>query len=112
VEQGYLKSSAIATFSTTTGKSDLFLAHKSISNYSLYTMRFISSTSIVFTVALLSLIAPGVNADVAAVITTPSSGQKINAFDSINVIWYAVTRENPSAVCHHRSLTAGITAGP
>jgi hypothetical protein len=74
-------------------------------------MRFTSNTFIVSTVALLSLITPGVNADVAE-ITTPATGSKWMAYDPIYVEWYVVKRENPSPVCHHSSLTAGITAGP
>jgi hypothetical protein len=54
---------------------------------------------------------PVVNAAVGE-FTTPSPGQTVNALDSIEVTWYAVKRENPSAVCHRRSSTAGITAGP
>jgi hypothetical protein len=110
MEQEYLKSHAFATFTFFT-KSNPFLTHKSTSKYSLYTMRFTSNAFIVSTVALLSLITPGVNAAVAD-ITSPTSGQTINVFSSIEVTWYVVKRENPSAVCNHRSLTAGITAGP
>jgi len=108
VEQEDLKSAAYATFFH---KSYPFLAHKSTSKYSLHTMRFTSNAFIVSTVALLSLITPVVNANVA-VITTPSAGQTVNVFDPIVVTWYVVKRENPSTVCHHRSLTEGITAGP
>ncbi|KAN0106949.1 hypothetical protein V8E52_010617 [Russula decolorans] len=49
-------------------------------------MRFTSNAFIVSTVALLSLITPGVNAAVAD-ITTPTSGQTVNVFDSIVVTW-------------------------
>jgi hypothetical protein len=99
VEQEGLKVSchAFATFFT---KSNPFLTHKSTSKYPPYTMRFTSNAFIVSTVALLSLITPGVNAAVAD-ITTPTSGQTVNVFDSIVVTWYVVKRENPSAVCHH-----------
>jgi hypothetical protein len=106
MEQEYLKSHAFATFTFFT-KSNPFLTHKSTSKYSLYTMRFTSNAFIVSTVALLSLITPGVNAAVAD-ITSPTSGQTINVFSSIEV---TLKRENPSAVCNHRSLTAGIFAG-
>ena len=108
MKQEELKAPAFATFFT---KSNPFLAHISSSKYSLYTMRFTSNAFIVSTVALLSLITPVVNAAVAD-ITTPTTGQTLNVGDSIYVKWYVVKRENPSAVCHHRSLTAGITAGP
>ena len=109
MEQEYLKSSAFASFFT---KSKPFLAHKSTAKYFLYTMRFTSNAFIVSTVALLSLIAPvAADSGDVAQITSPS-GQTLNAFQSIDVSWYVVKRENPGAVCHHRSLTAGITAGP
>jgi hypothetical protein len=111
VEQEYLKSSVFASFFT---KSKPFLAHKSTANakYFLYTMRFTSNAFIVSTVALLSLITTvAADSGDVAQITSPS-GQTLNAFQSIDVSWYVVKRENPGAVCHHRSLTAGITAGP
>ena len=119
MEQEYIKSSAFATFFH---RSNPFLTHKSTSRYIPYTMRFTSNAFIISTAALLSLITPGVNAadatsavnthDSIAVITTPSAGQTVNAFDSIVVAWYVLKMENPSAVCHHRSLTVCITAGP
>ena len=108
MEQEYLNSPSFATFII---KSNPFLTYKSTSKYPPYTMRFTSNAFIVSTVALLSLITQGVNANVA-VITTPSAGQTVNAFDSIVVTWYVVKRENPSTACYHRSLTVGITAGP
>jgi hypothetical protein len=74
-------------------------------------MRFTSNAFIVATVALLSLVTPGVNAFVAE-FTFPAGGEIFNAFEPITVTWYVVKRENQSAVRYHRSLTAGITAGP
>ena len=87
------------------------LIHKSISKHPLCKMRFISNAFIVSTVALLSLMTLAVNANVG-VITTPASGQQLNVLDSIEVTWYVVKRENPGAVCFHRSLTVCIAAGP
>jgi hypothetical protein len=74
-------------------------------------MRFTSNAFIVSTVALLSLITPVVNAAVAN-FKVPTGGQTLMVYDSIYIKWYVVKRENPSAVCHNRSLTAGISAGP
>jgi hypothetical protein len=69
-------------------------------------MRFTSNAFIVSTVVLLSLTTLFVNAAVAE-ITTPASGQTLNVYDSIYVIWYVVKRENPSAVCHHTPSFSG-----
>ena len=54
-------------------------------------MQFASNNFIISTVALLSLITPGVNADVA-VITTPATGSKWMAYSLIYVEWYVVRR--------------------
>jgi hypothetical protein len=76
-------------------------------------MQFTSNAFIVSTVALLSLMTPVVNAAAVADIISPAAGDKLYIGEMLNVKWYVVKRRNPSplAVCHHRSLTAGITAG-
>ena len=58
-------------------------------------MRFTSNAFIVSIVALLSLITPVVNAVDSAVITSPSAGQTLKAFQLVDVTWYVV---NLSAV--------------
>jgi len=58
-------------------------------------MRFTSNAFIFSAVALLSLIIPVVNAVDVAVINSPSAGQKLNAFQLVDVTWYVV---NPSTV--------------
>ncbi|KAF8499598.1 hypothetical protein F5888DRAFT_1802095 [Russula emetica] len=82
-QEEYLKSSAFATSFT---KSNHFSPSNPPPKYSPYTMRFISNAFIVSTVALLSLITPGVNANVAQ-ITNPASGQTFNVHDSVEVTW-------------------------
>ena len=75
-------------------------------------MRFNSNAFILSSVALLSLITPVINADeYVATITSPAGGVEWNEYQVYQVTWYVVKREDPSAVWHHRSLTAGITAG-
>jgi hypothetical protein len=90
------------------------ISHKSTSEHSLHTMRFTSNAFIVSTVALLSLMTPVVNAQYVAtiMITSPAGRATLYALQSYQVTWFAVKREDPSAVWDHRSLTAGITAGP
>jgi type IV secretory pathway protease TraF len=78
-------------------------------------MRFtIPNAFIVSTFAVLSLMAPVANAQVGdvATITKPAAGDTFNAFQSIEVTWYVIRMEIPSAECHHKLLTAGIIAGP
>ena len=59
-------------------------------------MRFTSNAFIVSTVALvLSLITPVVNAVDVAVMNSPSAGQILYAYQSVDVTWYVV---NPSTV--------------
>lgn len=83
------------------------------SKCSLHRMRFTLNAFILSTVALLSLITPLVHADGDAVtVTNPVAGETLNAFESVDVTWYVAKRDNPSAVCHHMSLTADIIAGP
>jgi hypothetical protein len=75
-------------------------------------MRFNSNAFILSTAALLSLITPVVNADeYKATITSPAGGVEWNVYQLYQITWYVVKREDPSAVWHHRSLTARITAG-
>jgi hypothetical protein len=78
-------------------------------------MRFTTwNTFTVSTFALLSLITPVANAvDLNWVgrIVEPAGNQALTAGQNTTVVWYVVKKENPSAVCYRRSLTAGIAAG-
>ena len=56
-------------------------------------MRFTSNAFIISTVALLSLITPVVNANVA-VFTSPTAGEQLNAFQSVDVTWYVGESEH------------------
>lgn len=75
-------------------------------------MRFTFNAFIVSTVSLLSLTIPVLGGGVPGpVITTPFAGQSLTALHPVPVTWCVVKRENPSAVFHHKLLTADITAG-
>jgi len=109
VKQGYLKPPPIAIFSSTSRCANPLQKHI------LHTMRFTTPNAFIMsTFAVLSLMAPVANAQVGnvATITSPAAGVTVNAFQSIEVTWYVIRMENPSSECHHKLLTAGITAGP
>jgi len=78
-------------------------------------MRFtIWNAFVLSSFALVLPIIPVTNADdnFVARITVPRAVDTLYPETPVGVIWYVVKKENPSTVCHHRFLTAGITAGP